>query len=483
MPRLLLVALLLAARSLPVSAQPGSILIRNVTLVDGTGGPARAGQSVLIRGERIVAVGPAARLGVPPGAEVVEGGGRFLIPGLWDMHTHVIAYGAKAFPLFVANGVTTIRETGGSPPEKALALRALARTTADPAPRVLVAGPTLDAPWMVRPGFGRWPIATPEAARRAVDSLASLGVDFVKVHSATPRAAYFAVLERARARGLMVVGHIPDSVAPAEAIRAGQRTIEHDWRLPTAMSREGDRLSREMLARMQVALDAGGDQPKLWPVVQQRIAADSLARESFDSAAAWAFGRAAAEAAVWFDPTLMVLLTQARRNEPAVRLPPELRFVPPEGLEFEDGLPPKEHPTDEDIAAGRRAYAEALQTIRALAAAGARFVAGTDTPVLPLVPGFALQGELEQLVAAGLSPAQAIAAATGNAAAAMGREPELGTIAAGKVADLVLLGADPLADIRNTRQITAVILRGRLLDRSALDGLLAQAEAQGAPAR
>jgi imidazolonepropionase-like amidohydrolase len=179
----------------------------------------------------------------------------------------------------------------------------------------------------------------------------------------------------------------------------------------------------------------------------------------------------------------MVLLTQARRNEPAVRLPPELRFVPPEGLEFEDGLPPKEHPTDEDIAAGRRAYAEALRTIRALAAAGARFVAGTDTPVLPLVPGFALQGELEQLVAAGLSPAQAIAAATGNAAAAMGRDPELGTIATGKVADLVLLGADPLADIRNTRQITAVILRGRLLDRSALDGLLAQAEAQGAPAR
>jgi imidazolonepropionase-like amidohydrolase len=437
---------------------------------------------VLVRGDRIVAIGPAERLGRPAGAEVVDGRGKYLIPGLWDMHTHVVAYGAKAFPLLVANGVTTIRETGGSPPDKALALRALARSTPEPAPRVLVAGPTLDAPWMVRPGFGRWPIATPEAARRAVDSLATLGVDFVKVHSATPRAAYFAVLDRARAEGLLVAGHIPDSVAPAEAIRAGHRTIEHDWRIPAAMSREGDRLSAEMLAGMQAALEAGGDQPKLWPVVQRRIAADSLGRESFDSATAAAFGRLAAGAEVWFDPTLMVLLTQARRNEVAVRQPPELRFVPPEGLEFEDGLPPKENPTDEDIAAGRRAYAEALRTMRVLVAAGARFVAGTDTPVLPLVPGFALQGELEQLVAIGLSPAQAIAAGSGNAAAAMGRAADLGTIADGKVADLVLLAADPLADIRNTRQITAVILRGRLLDRTALDGLLTRAEAQGARA-
>jgi imidazolonepropionase-like amidohydrolase len=175
-----------------------------------------------------------------------------------------------------------------------------------------------------------------------------------------------------------------------------------------------------------------------------------------------------------------VLYSQHRRNETVIRKPPELKYVPPEGLEFEDGLPPKEHPTDADIAVGRRAYARTTAIFRELIRAGAKFVAGTDSPVLPVVPGFGLQLELELLVGAGLTPLQVIAAATGNAAAAMGREATTGTIAAGKAADLVLLDGDPLANIRNTRRIAAVVTRGRLLDRAVLDSLLVQAEATAA---
>jgi hypothetical protein len=192
------------------------------------------------------------------------------------------------------------------------------------------------------------------------------------------------------------------------ALRAGQRTIEHDWRIPTANTPQGEAISGWMRASMQLVLDSASAKSKLWPYVMPRIAADDSARAAYDSATAAAFAREAASRLVWFDPTLAVLYTQHRRNEAAIRKPPELKYVPPEGL---------------------------------------------DSPVLPLVPGFSLQLELELLV---------------------------GAVEAGKIADLVLLSADPLADIRNTRQITAVILGGRLLGRAALDGLLAQAEAAAA---
>jgi imidazolonepropionase-like amidohydrolase len=235
-----------------------------------------------------------------------------------------------------------------------------------------------------------------------------------------------------------------------------------------------------MRASMQLVLDSASGMPKLWPYVMPRIAADDSASAVYDSATAAAFAREAASRLVWFDPTLVVLYTQHRRNETAIRKPPELKYVPPEGLEFEDGPPPKEHPTEADIMAGRRAYAQTTVAFRELVRAGAKFVAGTDSPVLPVVPGFGLQLELELLVGMGLSPGQAIAAATGNAAAAMGWEATTGTIAAGMAADLVLLDGDPQANIRNTRRIAAVVTRGRLLNRAALDSLLAQAETTSA---
>ena len=462
--------------------QDSVLAITGVTLIDGTGGPARANQTVIVRGDRIAAVGSAAQLRAPGGARVIDGRGKTLIPGLWDMHTHVLAWGAKAFPLLLANGVTTVREAGSAPPEAAIGMRDKVARGEVLGPRMLVAGPTLDAefirqgPWAA----GRWAVGTPEEGRRAVDSLKKLGVDFIKVHSATPRAAYFAILEEAGKQGLLVAGHVPDSVSPIEAIRAGQRTIEHDWRIATANTPQGEAISRRMLAGMQRVLDSAGGKPKLWSYVVPRIAADDSARAVYDTATARAFAREAARRKVWFDPTLAVLFTQSRRNEVTIRKPPELKYVPPEGLEFEDGLPPKDNPTEADIAEGRREYEREAAMFRELVRAGARFVAGTDTPVLPVVPGFSLQLELELLVGAGLTPLQAIAAATGNAAAAMGKERDLGTVEAGKIADLVLLSADPLADIRNTRQITIVILRGWLLDRAALDGLLAQAEATAA---
>lgn len=476
-----IVALLLAATSLGAQARP--IVIQHVTVIDGSGRAAQRDQTVVVSGGRITSVGAATSAPPPPLAEVIDGRGKFLIPGLWDMHTHLArVYGEKAFPLLIMNGVTTIREMGNTKTEVAIAYRARARTTSDPAPTVLIAGPTLDAPWMTGAySRGRWSVPTPEAGRKAVDSLATLKVDLIKVHSATPRAAYFAILEEAKARGLFVAGHIPDSVSPREAIEHGQRTIEHSWRVPTAMSADGEELSRTMLRQMQRAVDTAGKEGAIWPVVAARETADSSARAHMDAQKVREFGSLATRATVWFDPTIVVRRAVDRRYEPEIGHPPEFRFAPPEAQHLDDGPPPKASPGPEDIAAGRAAYAALITSFRALAQTGVRFVAGTDTPVHPLIPGFALQTELEQLVAIGLTPIQAIAAATGNAAEASGKSSDVGTITAGKVADLLLLSKDPTVDIRNTRAIDTIILRGRLLNHASLEQVAARAKAQAAP--
>lgn len=480
---LAIAALVVLVKSLGAQERP--IVIQNVTVIDGTGAPPRRTQMVVVEAGRITSVGESSTTQAPPSATIIDGRGKFLIPGLWDMHTHLArVYSEKAFPLLIMNGVTTIREMGNTDPKVAIAYRERARTTRDPAPRVLIAGPTLDAQWMTASyPRGRWSVPTAEAGRRAVDSLVALGVDLIKVHSATPRAAYFAILQHAQERGLTVGGHVPDSVSPREAIEHGQRTIEHSWRIPTAMSADGDEVSRTMLRQMQIAVDTAGKNSAIWPVVAARETADSTARAHLDLQKAREFGSVAKNAVVWFDPTIVVRRAVDRRYEPAIGHPPEFRYAPPEAQHLDDAPPPKKSPGPTDIAAGRAAYAQLIASFRALVQSGARFVAGTDTPVHPLIPGFALQAELEQLVAIGLTPIQAIAAATGNAAEAAGKDKDVGTIAEGKVADLLLLSSDPTVDIRNTRSIEMIVLRGRLLNRASLDSVVRRAKANAAPSR
>ncbi|MEZ4586399.1 MAG: amidohydrolase family protein [Gemmatimonadales bacterium] len=458
---------------------PADLLIEGVTLIDGTGADPVPDRAVAIEGDRIVAVGPSGSIVVGDETARIDGTGQWLMPGLWDMHVHLGGYGEGAFPLFLANGVTTIRELGDDL-ATVVRLRDEVRSGRLLGPEMLIAGPILDAPFLVRAvagtryEAGRRAVADSASAVFWVDSLSRAGVDQLKVHSMTPRAAYFAILGRARQLGLPVVGHLPDSVMPREAIEAGQRTIEHTWRLDLATSSRRDELARWELEALQHAIDIAGDPPAYMPLARIRLAAGDSALASFDPVRAAEFAGWAAEREVWFDPTLVVI--QAFLGLPEVADSAELRYLPAEARSVETlGTA---SPSPAAIAAMRRRYLSIRASIDALIEGGARFVAGTDVPVMPLVPGFALHHELGALVDAGLTPMQALEAATANAARAAGRIDRVGTVAAGMRADLVLLDADPLAAIGNTRRIRAVVRGGRLLDRAALDGLLREAEAR-----
>ena len=476
--RLAAAAGMLAAACAPPTPEP-DFVIDGVTVIDGIGDDPAPDRAVAIRDGQVVAVGPAGSLDAGSRTVRIDGRGKFLIPGLWDMHVHLIGYGERAFPLFLANGVTTVRDMGGNL-ARSRTLREEVRSGQRLGPELLIAGPILDAPFLVRAvrgtvyAEGREGVADSAAGVMWVDSLSRVPVDQIKIHSMTPRAAYLAIVARAKQHGIPVGGHVPDSLMPREVIEAGQRTIEHTWRIPLATSSRGDEISRWELAAMQPAFDSSARR-RARPPILIRLAADDSGLASFDSARAVEFAQWAGRQEVWFDPTLVVI--QAFMGMPGVGDSSELRYVPPSARLEERVEPANPNPTEAQREALRQRYLTTRRPIEALIRGGAKFITGTDVPVMPLVPGFALHHELAALVDAGLTPMQAIQAATRNASQAAGRSDQVGTIEPGKRADLVLLDADPLADITNTRRIRAVVTRGRLLQRAALDSLLADAEA------
>jgi imidazolonepropionase-like amidohydrolase len=458
------------------------VVIRNVTVIDGTDREPRPNMSFVVSGERILAVRPNAEVEVAGSVAEIDGAGKFLIPGLWDMHVHMVGYAERSFPLFLANGVTTVRDVGGELQQSGW-LRQETRFKRLLGPRVLISGPMLESELTVQAARGTLAegssIATPDSATAVavVDSLALAGVDHIKVHGGTPRAAYFAAAGAAARHGLPLVGHVPDSVMPDEAIAAGQRTIEHGSKQAFANSARGADLSQWMLAEMQRYLDSRDGQLRPLGIFRYRIIADDSASQAYDLPTARRFAELAAARDVWFDPTLVVWRAFVLRNEPGVWRRPEHVYVPRVVREYQELPPPDAGATPADRERGREQWQAAHAAFAELVSAGAKFVAGTDVPVFPMVPGFSLHDELQLLHEIGLSPLQALQAATRNAAAAAGMLGEVGTIEEGKIADLVLLDGDPLADLGNTTRIVAVITRGRLLDRATLDRFLEDAKA------
>ncbi|HKP29845.1 MAG TPA: amidohydrolase family protein [Gemmatimonadales bacterium] len=455
------------------------VIIDGVTIIDGTGAAPAPDRAVAIRDGQITAIGLSGSLAPGDSTVRVDGRGKFLIPGLWDMHAHAMGLEEHAFPLFLANGVTSIRDMGDNL-ETSVRMREATRSGRALGPEILIAGPVLDSPFLVKAvegtvyAGGRAAVADSASAVFWVDSLSRVPVDQIKVHSMTPRAAYFAILARAKQLGIPVGGHIPDSIAPREAIEAGQRTIEHTWKLSLAMSSRGDEIAKWELHAMQQAMDKPGRRG-FGPVVMLRAAADDSGLASFDSTRAAEFTAWARDREVWFDPTLAVI--QAVYDVPGASDTTELRYMPPSAMLDERLTPPILNPTAAQIEAIQRKYKADTRPIEALIAGGAKFITGTDIPVKPLVPGFSVHHELAALVSAGLTPMQALEAGTRNSAQAAGRGAQVGTIEAGKRADLILLDADPTKDISNTRRIRAVLTKGRLLDRTKLDSLLADAQA------
>jgi imidazolonepropionase-like amidohydrolase len=460
--RVLLAALALATT--PVGAQSvarrePSIAITHVSVVDVERGRTLADRTVLISDGRIVEVGPSTAVRVPRDARTLDGRGRWLIPGLWDMHVHTTGpESERLLPVYVAYGVTGVRDMGA---DLDVLRRARARILAGQAigPRIVMAGPILDGPLGVPmpPAHRRFRIelTDPVRARRVVDSIARAGADFIKVHERVSPDVYRAIADEARRVGLRFAGHLPTSVGPDDALVAGQRSIEHLVNVPFACTEE----ETESL-RPRHPLEA---------LFGRCSAVDPSS-----------LYRSFAASSVWHTPTLVVQRAIALRpdtapGDPGTRhIPAPVRAMLHEVGPFSGPLPPAD--------VRRRLHAlmdKRLQQVAALHRAGVPLLVGSDAP--GVAPGWSAHEEMRLLVLAGLPPSAALRAATLEPARWLGATDSLGTIARGRRADVVLLDADPLADIRNTRRIRAVIADGRLLERAALDQILADAARRAIP--
>jgi imidazolonepropionase-like amidohydrolase len=452
----------------PVSAAqynpaPGPTAITHVTVVNPGTSSVQRNQTVVITGDRITSVSDAEKSQIPKNAQVIDATGQYLIPGLWDMHVHS-AFGDWfpggrdiILPLFIANSVTGVRDMGGDIPVL-LEWRQEIASGRIVGPRMVISGPMLDA--YLPSGKLRFPssiaVSTPASAVAAVDSLKAQGVDFIKVQSVISHDAYLAAAAEAHKQGLPIVGHVPDKVRIREVVEAGQKSIEHLMGIFEGCSTEEDKFIK------------GEGNLKLLLTTQNQQRCDSLIK-------------LLGQNQTWQVPTLAWQRGGTFLDQRDLKHDPLDKYVPAYWRDvtwrrFTDEMMPDL--LRDPLALRQDYFAHNLQMVGAMHRAGVPFMAGTDTaPGVYIVPGFSLHDELANFVEAGFTPMEALQTATSNPARFLGREASLGSVEAGKIADLVLLSANPLEDIRNTRKISIVVANGQVYDRAALDQLLEQVEA------
>jgi hypothetical protein len=428
--------------------------IRHVTVIDVATGRKLPDQTVVLQGDRILSVATTDPAAAPQG-RVVDAHGGFLIPGLWDMHVHI--QDLEDLPLYIANGVTGVRMMFGAKDTKELRSKLSA---APVSPETIVGSAIVDGDPPVWPGS--IVVHKPEDARRVVDEIKASGADFVKIYNGIPRDAYFALVDETHKQNIAFVGHLPYQVRATEASDAGQRSIEHLDGIAIACSKKEQSLLKEL-------------QPGHY-LEKMRLVAEAI--RSFDGAQCQALFAQFRKNNTWQVPTLTVHRGMAWMNDSHFTLDPRLaymngdvryRWQPENDFRFRR-WPPAEFELHRGL------FVADKQMVGLMFRAGVPLLAGTDAMNPFCFPGFSLHDELALLVESGLTPLAALQAATLRPAEFLARTEELGLIAPGKRADLVLLSADPLADIHSTTQIQGVWFRGKYFDRPALDALLAAAK-------
>ncbi len=440
---LLLLTTLVSGQS-RTRAVPKPLALIHVTVIDATGAPSKSEMTVVITGDRITAIAKSGRIRIPKNAQVVDATGKFLIPGLWDMHIHSVNYenGRRFLPLLIAHGITGVRDMG-SPLEDVLRLRRETSEGKILGPRMVVAGPILQGPLPFQLPFIT-SVHNEAEASQAVIYLKGRGVDFIKVHDALPRDLFFAIAAEAKRQHIPFVGHIPPSVSATEATNAGQHSIEHLGGrfygvLLACSSREAE-LTDRIRGIVNDVLKALTEKREPDDSEIFRASFTKPLLDSFNSQKAATLFFAFTRNDTWQVPTLVAQPIREAVNGGRKDL------------------------KEDDIRYGKLLVQKQFEVVAAMNRAGVRIMAGTDLPP----DGLNLHEELSLLVKAGLTPMEALQSATRNPANFLGRLDSLGTVEKGKIADLVLLDANPLADIRNTRKIHTVIFGGKMISKSSL---------------
>jgi hypothetical protein len=440
--------------------------ITHVTAIDTEAGKEIQDRTIIISGDRISDVRDSNGMKPPAGAKVVDGRGKYLIPGLWGMHVHAVFVERidSMFPMFVANGVLGIRDMGTSMPLAEIEqLRKDTRSGARLGPIIVAAGPILDGrPKPFRSNF--LAITAPAEGRDAVDKLSAGGADLVKVYSWLSRDTFLAIAAEANRQKIPFGGHVPFSVSALEASDAGQKSMEHLYGVVLSCSSREDELRTEML---KTGVNLPGSE-------RIRLEMDE-ATASYDRRKATKVFEHLAKNRTWQVPTLDVVVPYAYSFDARVTTDPRLKYIPASVQQRWT----EEAKSSTDGATKAKTFERRSQIVGAMQRAGVPMLAGTDAAWYQpyTFAGFSLHDELVLLVRAGLTPAEALQSATINSARFLGMEKDLGTIERGKVANLVLLDADPLADIHNTTKTLEVFLAGKEFSRPALDQMLKEAEA------
>ena len=427
-------------------AQPGTVAFVGVNVVPMDRERVIENQTVIVRDGRIVEVGPAGQVNVPAGATRVDGAGKYLMPGLAEMHGHLPGgqapreYIDNVLFLYVANGVTFVRGMQGHP--RQLGIR-------DSVMQGLTIGPTLV---LGSPAMSGQNVRTVEDARRLVREYHQAGYDLLKVHEGLSPEVYQAIAETAREVGIPFGGHVSDLVGLHAALAAGQITIDH--------------LDNYILAAEK------DDSPLRDATPEER------ARQlpfHLDEAKIPELASATREAGAWVVPTMPLWEVLMGASEPAEVLlqRPEVKYMPPQAVQYwANAVRTIQERTDRDAARAHIAFRNRL--LKALADAGVGILLGSDAPQIFSVPGFSIHREMRAMVAAGLTPYQVLESGTRNVALYLGTPDEFGTVAPGRRADLILLGANPLEDVGNVARRAGVMVRGRWLPESEIQERLAR---------
>lgn len=467
----------LALSSLLVLAPPAlaarssaDVLVRHATVVDVEHGRTLPGQAVAIRGDEIVAVGDDKALARQWRAgTTIDARDHYLIPGLWDMHVHfgggpaLVEENKALLPLYVAHGITTVRDASGDLPEQVLSWRGQIASGQLFGPQLFTSGAKIEG---IAPVWKGTIEAGDEAGvDAALDREQRDKVDFVKITDSTlkPELFLYAVSE-AKKRGLRTSGHIPMALTVGQAVDAGISSIEHlDYAFQAGIKDEAEIAADFAAGRID------------------RAEASRRLHTGFDRDTALAAYRRFAGLGVAVTPTLdggrilSFLDAEPHDNDPYLAyIGPGLRKT------YEWRVERAAKATPEQIQARHERYAQVASVLPLLQEAGVRIMAGTDAGFLNSYnyPGIGLHNELSLYVREGLTPAQALVAATRNGPAWFGKLDRYGAIEAGKAADLVLLERNPLQDIGATRAIDTVVMRGKVYDRAALDAMLATTRAK-----